>query len=107
MRRARTRAAAGSLDLDVEAASVVAEAADAGDLARLDPLAGHRLEHAGDEPALERAQRAAHRRHPRAGDTLEDVDPGARLGQRRHLDDADPERDAQLEEVVEALEAEL
>src|SRR5215208_4474017 len=63
-----------SLDIDIEAARVVTEAADARHLARPGPLAGHALDDTGDHAALERAQGAADRRHPRAGHTFVNID---------------------------------
>src|SRR5437868_1139338 len=73
------------LHADVEAARLVAEAADARDLLRPRAPAEHGLNDAGDEPALEMAERPADRCHPAARDALVHVDLELGVCQDRHL----------------------
>ena len=74
---------------------------------RLGLLARDRLDDPGDQPGLELTQGAPDRRHPGAGHALVDVDVDPRAAEHRHLDDAERDRAAQLEELLELGDPEV
>src|SRR5262249_20620823 len=104
--RPATSRISDSFEKDLEAARVVAETPDAGRLQRPRAPLEDALDRAGDEAALEVAEDAPDAVEPAAGDALVDVDLDPGTGELGHLDDADLQRGAELEERFELGQAE-